>query len=116
MVVSTIRAQTGHPFTTVFVLDLAFLIPAMVIAAVQLWRRRPVGYLLAGVLLVKSAISGLLLTVGSLWQIRLGFPVAVEELGMYLFLLTAGGSALVVFLGHLCHETLPEQLPAQPAV
>ena len=50
--------------------------------------------LLAGVLLVKSAISGLLLTVGSLWQIRLGFPVAMEELGMYLFLLTAGGSAL----------------------
>lgn len=116
MVVSTIRTQTGHPFTTVFVLDLAFLIPAMVIAAVQLWRRRPSGYLLAGVLLVKSAISGLLLTVGSLWQIQLGFPVAMEELGMYLFLLTAGGLALAVFLSHLCNEVSPERFPARPAV
>lgn len=52
-----------------YALGLVFLIPAMLLAAVQIWRRHPVGSLLGGVQLVKAALSGILLTAGSLLQI-----------------------------------------------
>lgn len=50
MMAQGIAAQKAPAAATVFVMDLCFMIPAMVYAAVQIWRRRPVGYLLSGVI------------------------------------------------------------------
>lgn len=104
------RIATQEVFDTdlVFVLDLTILIPALVLTAVQLWRRRPLGYLLSGVLLVKAFVTGLLLTLGSLVQLRQGYPVAPEEMGMYLFLVVAGFSGALIYLRHL-HATPASQ-------
>lgn len=95
----------------VYVLDLAFLVPAILFAAVQVWLRRAVGYLLSGVLLVKSAISGILLTGGSLRQMALGIPVALPELAMYVFLAVAGLGGLLLYMRHL-HERQPKNAPS----
>jgi hypothetical protein len=46
--------QTGHPTGVVYATDLALLMPAIVLAAVLLWRRRPWGYILSAVLMVKG--------------------------------------------------------------
>lgn len=97
----------------VFVLDLCFLLPAIAIAAVQLWQRRPFGYLLSGILLIKAAVSGILLAVSTLWAAELGMPLAVEELGMYLFLTVAGSGGVFFYMRHL-HET-PAAAAAAPA-
>ena len=83
-----------------FALDLAILIPAMTVAAAQIWRRRPAGILLGGVLLVKAAISGILLTAGSVRQLMLGFAVG-PDFGMYIFLMVAGVAGLVLYLHNL---------------
>jgi hypothetical protein len=96
----------------VFVLDLALLIPALTLTAVQLWRRRPIGYLLSGVLLVKAFVTGLLLTLGSLRQLQLGFAVAPEEMGMYVFLAGAGLIGMLLYLRHL--HPLPVGLAQEP--
>ncbi len=115
-----IAAQQPDDAHLVFTLDLAFMIPAMAFAALQVWRRRPVGYLFSGVLLVKAALSGILLTGGSLLQITRGVAVPWEELGMYLFLAAAGLGGLLVYLRHL-HEPQPDAAsigglrPAHPA-
>jgi hypothetical protein len=101
MIAQGINAQRAPEIGTVFVLDLSFLIPAMAFAAVQVWRRRPVGYLLSGVFLVKATISGLLLAAGSFRQMQLGFAVALEELAMYLFLAVVGSLGLVLYLWNL---------------
>jgi hypothetical protein len=95
-----IRTQQAVPADLVFVLDLCFMIPAMTFAAVQIWRRRPVGYLLGGVLLVKAALSGILLTGGSLRQVLLGYTVG-PDVGMYIFLLVAGIAGFVLFMRNL---------------
>jgi hypothetical protein len=104
-----IHTQQVHEADLVFVLDLAILIPAMLFAAVQLWRRRPVGYLLGGVLLVKTPISGILLTGGSLRQLQLGFEVAPEELAMYIFLALVGMWSLLLYMRHL-QAAAPRQI------
>ena len=36
--------KTGHPTGVVYATDLSILIPALIVAAVLLWRRRPWGY------------------------------------------------------------------------
>jgi len=104
MVLQAIAAQQAGAAALVFVLDLCFLIPASAFAAVQIWRRRPVGYLLGGVFLFKAALSGILLTLGTLRQAQLGFAFAPEQLGMYLFLAVVGSSALVMYMRNLRDE------------
>lgn len=99
-IVKGISTQQMGAADLVFVLDLAFLIPAMTFAAVQMWRRRPAGYLLGGVLLVKAAISGILLTGGSLRQFLLGYQTG-PDVAMYVFLLVAGVIGLLLYLKNI---------------
>lgn len=106
-----IATQQAGSADLVFVLDLTLLIPALALTAVQLWRRRPLGYLLSGVLLVKAFVSGLLLTLGSLRQMHLGFAVAPEEMVMYTFLAVAGLAGLLLYLRHL--HAVPAPRPVQ---
>ena len=101
MMVQRIAAQQGGETDLVFVLDLCFLIPTTVFAAVQIWRRRSVGYLLSGVLLIKVTISGILLTGGELLKMQLGLAPAIDQLAMYIFLGVAGMLGLVFYMRNL---------------
>jgi hypothetical protein len=97
----SIATRQIEPTALVLPLDLCFLIPACAYAAVQVWRHRPIGYLLSGVLLVKATISGILLGMGELQKFVLGQGMAVEQFAMWLFLSVAGLIALVLYLRHL---------------
>ncbi|MBK8050392.1 MAG: hypothetical protein IPK16_26790, partial [Anaerolineales bacterium] len=109
-----IRTQQAGAADLVFVLDLTILLPAMTIAAVQIWKRSALGYQISGPLLVKAAISGLLLTAGSLMQIVKGFSVG-PDVAMYLFLLVAGAAGLLFYLKHLHEPTVSSEVqPAAP--
>jgi hypothetical protein len=112
-----IQVQQPRVTALVFVLDLCFLLPAITIAAVQLWQRRPFGYLLSGMLLIKAAVSGILLAVSTIWAAQLGMPLAVEELGMYLFLTIAGSGGVFFYMRHLHDAALDVVTTAtKPAV
>jgi hypothetical protein len=101
MLVHQIKAQQPGETDLVFVLDLCFLIPATAVAAVQIWRRRALGYLLSGVLLVKVAVSGLLLTGGELLKLQRRLPPALDQMMLYIFLGVAGSIGLVSFMQNL---------------
>lgn len=105
----------GQPGETdlVFIFDLPFLIPACLFAAIQIWRRRPVGYLLSGPLLVKAVTSGLLLTGGELLKMQRGLPPAMEQLAMYLFLGLVGSLGLLFYLRDIGND---EEQQAEPAM
>lgn len=53
--------DSGHPTGIVFALDLALLVPGMVLGALWLWQRRSWGYVLAAIMLVKGTIYPLAL-------------------------------------------------------
>jgi hypothetical protein len=101
MIAQDIQAQQPRVTALVFVLDLCFLLPAVAIAAVQLWQRRAFGYLLSGILLIKAAVSGILLAASTIWATQLGMPLPVEELGLYLFLTIAGWAGVIFYMRHL---------------
>lgn len=48
--------DSGHTTNIVFALDLALLVPGLVLAAIWLWQRRPWGYILGAMMLVKGTI------------------------------------------------------------
>jgi hypothetical protein len=51
--------DTGLPVNLVHVLDLAFILPGMIITSILLWKRKPAGYLFAVPLLMFAAIMGM---------------------------------------------------------
>jgi hypothetical protein len=74
--------EAGAPTDVVHVLDMALLLPANVLAAIWLWRGRPLGYALAGTLL--SLLSILVLAVMSMlvFQVLYGVAAVAEAVGI----------------------------------
>ena len=101
MLFAGIAAKKAAPAATVFPLDLCFLIPAAAWAAAALWRRKPIGYLAGGILLVKAVISGVVLAGGTLYQLLAGERANPGELALYLVLALPGAAALGLFLKRL---------------
>jgi hypothetical protein len=57
--------DSGHPTGVVFAVDLVFIVPPMLLAAVWLARRQPLGWLLAGVMSVGGSVYTLTLAAAS---------------------------------------------------
>lgn len=65
------------PTNPVHILDLGLYLPAMIITAVLLWRRKPLGYLLAGPLLVFSILTGAAILAIFLVMSMKGMPASI---------------------------------------
>jgi hypothetical protein len=103
-----IATQTlSEGINTVFVLDLALLLPAFMLSAIQLWRRRPLGYLLSGILLVKAVTLGLSIVLGKIVAyVQLGI-FSVGRVGLFGILTLVGIVVLVVYLRNVQAEPHP---------
>ncbi len=55
--------QTDHPTAIVFAVDLSLLIPSLILSGVMLWRRKPWGFVLSSIVLIKAAAYGLALII-----------------------------------------------------
>lgn len=56
---------TAHPTAVVYALDLSYVIPVSAVCAVLLWQNKPLGVVLAALMLVKGAAYGLVLVAGT---------------------------------------------------
>jgi hypothetical protein len=65
------------------VMDLGIVVPVCVLAAILLLRRRPWGYLLASVGMVKFLTLGIAVSVMGINMARLGVPTSPIELGIF---------------------------------
>jgi len=92
---------TGHPTSVVFALDLSLLTPFLALGAIWLCRRRPWGFALAAILLVKGAVYTLVLTAGSLFAANAGVPGALAETPLWIVLTVAGLIVNLALLGNL---------------
>lgn len=88
--VPEIVTRSGATTSFVHALDLGFIAPLGTIAAVLLWRRRPAGYVLAAIMLVKEATMGLALMSMTWFSVREGYPLEAGLTAMY-GIIAAGG-------------------------
>ena len=88
--------QNGLLTSPVHVLDLGFLLPSLVYAAIALWRRSPFGYLLTGVLLTFELEMGIALVAMAGVMTNQGYPDTLPQL-IFFSVLTAVSLALLVY-------------------
>jgi hypothetical protein len=69
--------QVGTPTSGVPVLDMAWILPGLILTAVWLWRKRAIGYVLAGALLTFLALLVLAIVAMTVAMSLYGQPVAV---------------------------------------
>jgi hypothetical protein len=113
------RLRAGAPLDdvsrTVYAIDLTVMLPALAIGGVLAWRHRPWGYVLAGLLLVKAASTGIMLLAGTAMQARLGVAVDPAPVAGYA-LVAAGGLALTaLFLRAVRREPSRPRSPGATA-
>lgn len=101
-----IVVKSGHPTSVIFAVDLSLLVPVFVIGAIWLWRRKPWGYVLATMSMVKGTTYTLVLAVVALWSANAGVPEASGEIPLWLFLTVAGLVGSLFLLGNM--KTAPE--------
>jgi hypothetical protein len=86
---------------TVYVLDLALLLPAFFLSASWLWRRKPLGYLLSGILLVKAVTLGLSIVLGKIVAYAQLGELSIGRLGLFGMLTISGIVLLAVYMKNI---------------
>jgi hypothetical protein len=92
---------SGHPTGIVFAVDLSLLVPFMALGAIELWRRRPWGYVLGVIMNVKGATYTLALAIGSALAERAGVANAAAEIPLWLSFSALSTVAALLLLGRL---------------
>jgi hypothetical protein len=101
--------RAGHVTFFPYVLDLGFVVPLSLIAAVLLWRTRPLGDVLGAVLLVKAATMGAALVAMNVMSRLAGQPA--DGLTPFYAVIAIGG----VSLSWICLRTAESRQTRAPA-
>lgn len=93
--------DAGTPTNLVHVLDMAWMLPALGITAVSLWRKQPLGHTLAGALLIClvlliSAILSMVVTMG-----RAGQPAVIPQVVIFGVLFASSIGMMIWYLKNL---------------
>lgn len=94
-------ADAGTPTSAPHVLDLAWMLPAMGLTAVGLWRGRPLAYALAGAQLAFLSLMTLGLAAMMVSVQRFGEPVAPGMAVIFAVFSASSAGMLVWYLKHL---------------
>ena len=98
--------DTGTPTNVVYVVDMAWLLPALAIAAALLWRRQALGYTLAGALLTHLLLLLLAIVSMALFQVWQGQAEAVGGVALFGVLSAATLGMLLWYLRGLAAASI----------
>jgi len=93
--------DNGTPTNAVHVLDMGWILPSLGMAAVQLWRERPLGFALAGALLVFLVLLVVAILSMVVFMARAGQPVEIPMVAIFGVLLTASLGMLIWYFNNL---------------
>lgn len=93
--------NSGLPTAIVYAIDLSLLVPALAVVGVLLWKRRPWGYVLGTVLMVKSATYPMALIAMGIFAARAGVPGAWDMMPFWMAFAAVSLIALGLLLGNM---------------
>jgi hypothetical protein len=99
--------EDGTPTNVVHVLDMAFLLPALLITAGSLWRKQPIGYALAPALLTNLVFLALAILSMVVFQARAGEPVVIPSIVIFVTLFAVSTGMLIGHSKNLKISHLP---------
>jgi len=71
---------------SIFVFDLSFFIPLLILTAIKLFQNKKLGYLLSGILLMKMGFLGFSVLLGTLISPYFGLPFSILESALFAIL------------------------------
>lgn len=92
--------RSGGSLKFVFALDLGLIVPLAVLAAAWLWRQRPWGFVLAGLVLIKASTMGLALLAMTVFSVLDGQQVSAGTVVPWVLLAVGSLSMSTWFLSH----------------
>jgi len=78
-----IIARTGHVTHVVPALDLTLLVPWLVLGGIWIWHRKPWGYVLSIIMVVKGLLYTLVLAGASYSAVQAGYPDSAAEIPLW---------------------------------
>jgi hypothetical protein len=90
--------DSGTPTNAVHVLDMSWIFPALLITAVNLWRRRALGYLLAGPMLSFIVFMASAVLCMVILMSRAGYPLVVPQVILFIATLAVSLGLLIWYL------------------
>ncbi len=105
--------DAGTPTNFIHVLDMAWMLPALAITAVSLWRKQPIGYTLVGALLTFFVLLALAVLSMVVFMARAGQPVVIPQIVIFVALFAASIGMLIGYLKHLKASPIPTALVSQ---
>jgi hypothetical protein len=90
--------DAGTPTNLVHVLDMAWILPALGITAVSLWRKRALGYTLAGVMLSYFVLLVLAILSMVVFMVQAGQPVIIPQVVIFGTLFAIGLGMLIWYM------------------
>ncbi len=103
--------DNGTPTNAVHVLDMAWILPAFAITAVNLWRKKALGYTLAGPLLAYTVLLILAVLSMVVFMVREGQPVVIPQVAIFITLLAVSSGMLVWYLKGANDQPMPGRSP-----
>jgi hypothetical protein len=98
--VPVIVERSGHPTNVVFAMDLSLVVPAFTLTGIWLWKKKPWGYVLAAISLVKGALYNAVLSYVTVQVANNGYPESMGELPLWGFFTIASLiSCVLMFRG-----------------
>jgi hypothetical protein len=92
---------SGHITEIVFALDLSLLVPGLLLGAIWLWQRRPWGYVITALVLVKGTLYPFALLGMGIFMVRAGVPDAGDLTLFWLLFAVVSLAASFAFFGNL---------------
>ena len=99
--------DSGTPTNFIHVLDMAWMLPALAIMAVSLWRKQPLGYTLAGALLTFFVLLALAVLAMVVFMARAGQPIVMPQVVIFVALFAASIGMLIGYLKNLVTVPIP---------
>jgi hypothetical protein len=93
--------ENGTPSNAIYVLDMAWILPACLIAAVTIARKTPLGYTLAGALLSFTVLLVLAVLSMVVFMVRAGYPVVIPQVVIFGVFFVLSAAVLVWYLSAL---------------
>jgi hypothetical protein len=101
MIVPAITNRQSLFSNAVFVLELAYVIPALIVTVLWLRKHRTWGFIMAGILLIKATSMGLIVTLGETILLYNHYAINYWIAGFFLVFTLAGAYFTFIYLSKL---------------
>lgn len=101
VIIPSMISKTQPEGNSIFVFDLSFFIPLLILSGISLFRNKKLGFLLSGILLMKMGFLGFSVLLGTLISPYFGQPLLIADVVIYAILGIGSFILAIIYINSL---------------